>query len=281
MPPFLIFDDVRYEQWDFTFSKGAIGYSWVATLEIDAESLNDAFVTFRKKLLDSTPKIALISQCYVEFLHQPLLIQNVDKNFAYFHNIFDSDPVPLHFDDTSYKALEQLTQASVPEEFYYYWNDAINTVGSTPKMLLLFSAIEALCKKSNGKIDKAKRLQILGDELDTKFFESGNKGLRHRLVHGDYFQPTDFDKNYIELIHEKIITYFNNDIFNEELIRSGVVGPQRHFDDNKLGNRNFIAYTTDADTLIPIREAIEDFDTKEHTFKDKFDYVFDKSVADY
>ncbi|MBP7760276.1 hypothetical protein KA093_00605 [Candidatus Saccharibacteria bacterium] len=281
IPPHFTHDDVRYEQWDFTYSEGATGYSWIATLEIDADSFNDAFVVFRKKLLDATPKIAVISQCYVEFLHQPLIIQNVDKNYAYFHNIFDSDPVPLHFDDTSYKALEQLSQTTIPEEFYYYWNDAVNTVGSTPKMLLLFSAIEALCKKSNGKIDNAKRLQILGEELDTKFFENGNRGLRHRLVHGEYFQPTDFDQNYIELIHAKIVTYFNGEIFNEELIRTGVVGPQRHFDDNKLGSRNFIAYKSNTRELIGIRDVINDFDTKEHNFIDKFEYVFDKSIADY
>lgn len=271
---------VDYVHWDFTYPDGAIGNEWLATYELEIDSLDKAHKAFRAKLLDAVPKIALISQCYTEFLQQPFMIRNLDKDYAYFFNIFDSTPVSLHFDDDSLKALRKLDEVPISREFLAYWNDATNTTGASPKMLLLFSAIEALCKKKNGKLDKSKRLELLGEELDVKFFESGDRGLRHRLVHGEYFQQSDFDKNYIELIHGKIIGYFNDRILKEELITTDVVNPQRHFDDNKLQGAYFIRNVEDSSSLF-LREVLDDYDTEEHKFKGKYEYLFDVSTQDY
>lgn len=273
------FDGVTFENWYFTVGAGAVGHNWLASSEIDAENLDEAHRLFRSKLLNVVPKIALISQCYTEFLNQPFIIHNPKKEYAYFFNIFDDLPVPLHFDDESLEALTVLDK-QLSEEFLSYWNDATNTTGASPKLLLLFSAIEALCKSEGGKLDKAKRLSILGEELDTKFFESGNKGLRHRLVHGEYFQQSDFDKNYVLLIHEKVRAYINNELLGKELITTSVVNPQRHFDDNKLQGAFFVK-PTDSKTGLNLRELLEDYDINEHKFSGKFDYVFDVPTKTY
>jgi hypothetical protein len=271
-------DGIEYEPWSFNWGDGAIGYSWLASIEIEAMNLEEAHQIFRKKLLDSTPKIALISQCYTEFLFQPFIIRNIEKDHAYFFNIFDQDPVPLHFDEESLKALNMLHENIASSEFLNYWNDATNTVGVSPKMLLLFSAIEALCKKPNGNIDRAKRIKILGEELEIKFFENGNKGLRHRLVHGEYFQQDDFDKNYVLLIHQSVILYFNG-IFGESLIATDVVDPQRNFIENKLQAAFFIQSTNNSELLL--RDILEDYDTEEQTFKGAYDYVTGISIKTY
>lgn len=66
------------------------------------------------------------------------------------------------FGENDPKALNQLlSEGSIREEFYYYWHDAINAVGYTPKLLLMFSAIESLAKQVNGKKDWKKIEQIL------------------------------------------------------------------------------------------------------------------------
>ena len=272
--------DVHYEPWSFSYATGSVGHEWLASFEIEAENLEVVHSEFRKRLLNATPKIALISQCYTEFLFQPFIIRNIEKNHCYFFNIFDEDPVPLDYDNDSLDALMKLDSSNVSSEFFNYWNDATNTVGASPKLLLLFSAIEALSKDQNGRLDKAFRKELLGEELDTKFFESGNKGLRHRLVHGEYFQQNDFDQNYVLLIHQKVIDHFNNNIFKKELITRNVVGPQRHFDDNKLQGAFFIESLNDTSNLL-LREILDDYDIDTQRFKGNFDFVFDISIKDY
>jgi hypothetical protein len=277
--PSFIHDGVKYENWNFTPADGATGNEWLASSQIEAISLIDAHSIFRKKLLFAVPKIALISQCYTEFLLQPLLIHRQDKDFAYFNNILNSPAVPLHFDDKSEKALVKLMKADINPEFFYYWNDATNTTGASPKLLLLFSAIEALCKK-NGNFDKALRRSILGEVLDTKFFENGNKGLRHRLVHGDYFQQGDFDQDYTLLIHQKIVAYFNSIQFSEELITPDVTHPQRHFDDNKLQSTSFIK-RVDGKANFNLRTILNAYDTKKHRFTGIYEELFDEDFVTY
>ena len=59
---------------------------------------------------------------------------------------------------TQQKALLALLGCpQIPEEFFYYWNDAVNSTGYSSKLVLMFSAIEALVKKPDGEKDFAGR----------------------------------------------------------------------------------------------------------------------------
>jgi hypothetical protein len=62
--------------------------------------------------------------------------------------------------------------------------------------------------------------------------------VRNRLVHGEYFQPKE--KNYLELVHKKVVSYFNDLIFREKLLTEDIVNPQRHFFGNKDETAFFI-----------------------------------------
>ena len=46
-----------------------------------------------------------------------------------------------------------LVDSSIPEEFYYYWNDVVNAIGYTPKLLLMCSAIECLTRTGRRRKD--------------------------------------------------------------------------------------------------------------------------------
>lgn len=91
------------------------------------------------------------------------------------------------------KALKLLLDNSViPDEFYYYWNDATNSSGYASKLVLMFSAVEALVKiateKGRPQKDWEKLELILGPELKKDLWgteKEHRNALRHRLIHGD------------------------------------------------------------------------------------------------
>jgi hypothetical protein len=64
-------------------------------------------------------------------------------------------------------------------------------------------------------------------------------------VHGEYLSRCDVQQDYVELIHNKIIQYFNSSILNEKLLSESVIDPQRHKWANKEGYENFIRATGD------------------------------------
>jgi len=153
-----------------------------------------------------------------------------------------------------------LAYRQIPDEFFWYWNDATNSSGYSSRLLLMLSAVETLVNKpiTKGKpeMDYKKLEEILGPELKKDFWgEEGNStnALRHRLIHGRYFESDDGKKNHLELLHKKIISYFNEVIFKETLIEENVTHPQRHPFGNRDVGQSFIQPLNGAKlTLAPV-----------------------------
>lgn len=233
--------NIKFSHWDFTWRDGETQDHWLASSNVEASTVDEAYRQFSAKLAKIVPRIALISQCYVQHLDQSFLIHRTDSPVAFVKYRVEKKGVGLMFREQHLKALGLLLEHSeVPEEFYYYWNDAVNTVGYSSKLLLMLSAIEALVKvladKDKEKEGYYKKLElILGLDLKTDLF--GVKGhsdnaLRNRLVHGEYFNGGDSGKDYVDRIHKKIISYFNDVVLKEKLISHDIVRPQRHFSGN-------------------------------------------------
>lgn len=274
--PHFELDGVSYHQWKFSYGSGALGDAWVAEATIEAESGGAAIMLFHNKLIKAVPLISLISQCYMDFRHQPLLLKRLDKDFAFIDYIHDGDHVGLMFMDEHYDALQKLfSDNSIPREFYKYWNDATNTVGYSPKLLLMFSALEALIKKPNGQKDWVLLESILGAELKVKIF-APRTGLRHRLIHGEYFSPDDGGDNYVEEVYRKVMAYFNG-LLGSDVISTGTVHPMRHFFGNKMVGKFFIR-PKDPATPLRLREVVADFEANDHQVE-KYDYVFDEALT--
>ncbi len=151
--------EVCFSHWAFNFRDGWSQNYWLAKGNIEATDLQDADRKIRGKLNIIVPRIALIGQCYIDYLLQPLIIHRADTDFAFLNFVTDSESVGLMFMEKERKALRLLLKRpKIPESFYYYWNDAVNSTGYSSKLLLMFSAIEALAKngskadKKNGKI---------------------------------------------------------------------------------------------------------------------------------
>ena len=262
---------------------------WLAKVTVNASDKDGAIDCFNEKMAKRIPRIAFISQCYIEFACQPFLVKRVDKDFAFVRYVREDDAIGLMFGENEGKALKILLKnAEIPEAFYSYWNDAINSIGYSAKLLLLCAALDALGKcglcrddrqyqsKFYGKIE-----HILGPELKKDVWgtkDDPKSGLRQRLVHGDYLGQEDVERDYVELVHKKIVNYFNESIFGETLLEENVVDPQRNIFGNKKGYQNFIKSKNHE--TINLKEVLEELDQKEINGIEKYEWVDDASLVE-
>jgi len=276
-PSFSI-DLMTFSPWDATAATDVWGSQryWLASTVVEATDYREAYSMSWRRLARIGPRIALVTQAYIDVQGQPyLIVHDGGASLGYFTYMADRPGVGLMFMDDQLRALAKLLdEPTVPEEFYYYWNDAVNAVGYTAKLLLMFSAIEVLTKpqgdgeeenprRRQRRKDWSKVRQVLGDELTTAMFgtaEASWDGLRHRLTHGEYLGRQDAGMNYLERIHKQVMGYFNREILGASLIAENVISPQRHPWGGKKGGQWFIQ-TRDRRPL-SLRAAVEDFSTK-------------------
>jgi hypothetical protein len=275
--PSFVANGITFTHWDFNHSDGWLVDAWQAEATIDADDYKSAFAKFGELLTPVIPRVAFVSQCYTEARMQPILIVRDGSNVGLFSDFFASDPVGLMFMDEEKSALDKLlADKRIDDSFFFYWNDAVNTAGHTAKLLVMFSAIEALAKKPSSKKDWGLIEKVLGKELKDKIFRP-TTGLRNRLVHGDYFSPSD-SKNYVEVIHKKVMVYFNDHILGAKLLSEDVVHPQRHFFGNKMRGAGFISPKDDR-TPFNLRTVLDDANNSEDRRLDKFDWVTDDKLT--
>ncbi|MDR4461116.1 MAG: hypothetical protein MRJ67_11465 [Nitrospirales bacterium] len=287
---------IRFSNWEKGIFRGS--KFWIAKGCVTAPSLNAAIVEFYAKLKKIIPKISLISQCYIEFPFQPFLVKRTDKESAYFRYFRASEPIGLLFDDQQEKVLKIICkEEKIPEAFYFYWNDAVNTIGYSSKFLLMCAALEAVAKvglsdeermrdrKAYNRLFYPKIKEILGqdqglmeDLYGTR--ENGFSGLRQRLTHGEYFRRRDSDKDYVDLVHQKIIQYLNN-ILQEELLFENVVDPQRHIWGNKEGDEIFDGRFIKAigERTFDLKEVLSEADKNGSGDLESYEYIYDGAIT--
>lgn len=279
-PSSFVVDDVEFYHWEFNHSQGWLKDAWIASSVIESSNFREAFGELNKKLSKLIPKIALISQSYIEYISEPFIIHKIDSEEVFFRYVKDMDSIGLMFMEEHERALNiLLSKEDINEAFYYYWNDAVNTTGYSAKLLLMFSAIEALVKK-DGKKNWKLINKILGEDLVKKLFGTPtepNSGLRHRLVHGEYFNSIDNSDNYLDQIHKKVVEYFNNEIFFEELINNDVVSPQRHFFGNKEEANMFIR-PINPNIVVSLKDVLEDFSDSKLNKVRKYEGVYNQEL---
>lgn len=250
-PTLFEIDEIKFSRW------GLNSNTWLAIATIEAEDYRKAFNEFSKKLSRLIPRISLISQSYIEYFSEPFLIYKIRSDMAFFRYTKEVDPVGLMFNENEQKALKILLEnKEIPEAFYYYWNDAVNTIGYSAKLLLMFFAINVLTKQETKQLENELKDRILGIELRKKLFEQ-RKGLRHRLVHGEHLSTQDTE-DYVKRIHDKVINYFNTNIFSETLIHENIVCPQRHFFGNKQEDTFFVK-RKDKNSPFSLKTLLQDY----------------------
>lgn len=258
------FDGIQFTHWDFNFGDGWIDNAWVASGIVDAKNGIDAINYMKNKIQEIISRVSFVGQAYIEHYAQPFIVKCVDSNqsVALFYFSKERDPVPLMFQASERNIMERLmTNTLIPREFFFYWKDTMNTFGYSSKLLLMFSAIEALAKAlaSENKSSKYTEIEnIVGEKLKNEIWKS-KVGLRHRLVHGEYIQEKD-KGNYIEEIHKKVLDFFNKNILGEEKISLDVVHPQRNL---FYGNGDFwfgFIESYDTEDKFDIKKVLKDFE---------------------
>jgi hypothetical protein len=282
-PPTFTIEEITFSHWDFNFREGWSGDAWLAEATIEASNYQEAYGKFGATLNRILSRIALIAQSYIEFATEPFTVYKLGSDMIFFRYSKAVKGGGLMFMEREQKALKELlNKPEIPEAFFNYWNDAVNASGYSAKLLLMFSAIEALMKNNEGKKDWDKIRSLLGEDLTTELFgtkENPNAGLRQRLVHGEYFKNQD-EKNYLEAIHKKIISYFNEHILSEDFLHEDVVNPQRHFFGNKVGGGTFLKSNSE-EYKLELKELIEEFDKEGFGNPKKYSHFHNTSGSSY
>lgn len=238
-------DGVTFKSWEQDLREKWRAGAWLVETSIEADNLHDVYGQYGLAMSRIVPRIAFVGQAYINDRNGLIFIKREDKDFGWLKSVVTREAVSLDFMDEEKQALDLLlAEESIPDAFYHYWNDAVNTTSYTGKLLLMFGAIESLTTRDNRR---AKRSEILGEELATELYD-GNTCLRNRLAHGEYLNETD-DKNYVELVHKQVLEYFNKTILKTDILEVDIVQPQRHFDENYEGARLFIKQKSDEHPL--------------------------------
>lgn len=264
-------ETITFSQWPASLANPWEHKFWLTMCEIEAEDYVSAWRLFRRKLIRIVPRVSVACQCYIEFLGQPILITRADRDIGFIHWIREDEPVGLSFMEQERKATELLLQnVSLPEEFFYYWNDAINSMGYASKLLLMMAAVETLVKvrpeRGRPYLDFEKMVLILGTDLKEALWGvEGNSShaLRHRLVHGDYFALEDSDQDYLLLLHRRVMIFLNQEVLREDLLETVIVDPQRHFLGNRTQARAFLRPSAEVVLYLPdvMAQAVHDVDS--------------------
>lgn len=265
-------DDITFQPWSQNPREAWKAGNWLATADINATDLKSALDIYSAKMVRIIPRISFVGQAYISYHSEPLFVKRPDKSFGRFWSIIRDEPYPLDFMDDNVRTLENLLKdGAISDTFYYYWNDAVNTVGYTGKLLLMFGAIDSLAVANNRK---QKRVAILGEELANKIY-SKNSGLRHRLIHGEYITG-EAGENYVEIIHRKVMEYFNTTITKDALLALNIVQPQRHFDGNYREGAWFVKNKGD-EQILDIHSLNNDAEQHDGT-PDSFEIIWDDAL---
>lgn len=275
VPPGFEAENIKFTHWDFNWGDGWLGHYWLATSTIQAKNYKDAFEMFADRLIRITSRLSLIGQSYIAAQKEPYLIHRAGEVPAFFYYSKDIEVGGLLITEPENRALQELLKSDLANEFYYYWNDAVNTHSYTSKLLLMFAAIECLARhRDKARYKKYQFFEhVLGVDLAKDVFEDTN-GLRNRLSHGQYFSEEDGAKDYVEIIHKRVMKYFNEEVIGETLLAEDVVGPQRHFFGNKEQFVSFIKPREESiDFKYVLEDVIKDYDENSLNALKKFEII--------
>lgn len=249
-------DWIKFTHWDFNNWQWLIWHKWITRFEIDSENYVTAINTYYKKLSKIIPKISLIWQAYIDSQRWSLLVKKWNQGFLRY--IYNGNPVSLKFWKEEKNILTNLVEnKNIPESFYLYWNELLNTSWYLAKILIMWAAMDSLFPK---KERMNWRIKILWEKLAKELYENWNIWLRHRLTHWEYFSPEDFQKNYVEEVHKKVIEYFNTEVITiDDKISQGIVNPQRHLYSNYKQSWLFLEFDRD----ISLKEILPEIQNNE------------------
>lgn len=279
-------DGLEFERIESIATSANRGCGWIIKGVENSKTYQDALAVFRKKLNRTVPKVAFVSQCYMDYMQESFLIRKVNNNpedVIFLHYTTGRGAPGLMFMEGEKESYDKLSLEN--REFFWYMNDCYNAVGYTAKLLLMFAALESLAGKEikideNGDeyetYNKENMKLILGKKLFNKIYGKG--GLRHKLTHGEYVDASFSGTNYVETLHNLILEYFNKNFDTKIDI---VTNPQRHPFGVAYYKNAFIKPSTE-DIDLSLKNILQEMNKADKSNNDSMDnFVFAHSVENY
>ena len=203
--------------------------------EFEAKDYKTALDNFFEDMDKHLLKIIFVTQTSVEKKLGCVIYKKGQEDIILKYSVFGRTSVGFSKRDSCYSCFEELLENNkIPKKFYWYCSDASMINNNTGKISIMLPALELLAKSIGNKHSALE--EILGKELKCKLYgdgknrKSGKQGIRNQLVHGDYFGDSE-GVAYTE-IQNKIIEYFNKNIFKNSLIKE-IESPQRNSEQDK------------------------------------------------
>jgi hypothetical protein len=106
-------EGITFSPWKVEPSDGYWAHQyWLATSEIEEKNFQDAWRLLWNRLARIVPRVCFVSQCYIEYVTQPLLIVQKDFDTAFLRYTVEKNGVGLMFMDQEHKALDLLLNES-------------------------------------------------------------------------------------------------------------------------------------------------------------------------
>lgn len=206
-------DGFHFEAWHRDLAAGRTN-GWLATKQIEADTVEDAFRQFSERFFKLVDRIAFVGQCHTMAVLESLLITKTDDTRFLWRWAKKRKPVPLHFKEREIQSLSVLERYEENGDVFRYLGEATNTASFYPRLAMLVSALEAMApvieERGGKRADKNYiATQILRDEeLCKKLFQYGD-GIRNQILHG---RAVDMQlhggENYNEAIYQAVVEYF-------------------------------------------------------------------------
>lgn len=188
------YDDLRFEQWSFSFAKWPHWDAWIVFYEMDAENAIDALNLFLKKLSTVLPRIFFGIPVWHSFwYHEPLIISRDNFQTGFYCLRKKREWTWLTITDEILDLLKDQDFQNIPDNFFLYYSEFINSISALSWLSLWLSALEIIRPESN---EERKKLFWEGLyyklywKLD-KRYPDRKQGIRHKIHHWLY--PEEWD----------------------------------------------------------------------------------------
>ena len=205
-------EEISFSQWD-TKVRGQKETRWLATKNIEAESVNDAYQEFTKHLFPLIDLIAVAGQAHTSVDHQPFAITKENEDIFYCR-YFRPNITSLTFGEDQIKSLTALRRYKPKGDPFRALSEAIRATTGFTRLVMLAASMEGFAGEiqKNQTDMKCIKSQILKDEsLCDAIFKSG-EGVRNIILHGKPFPKTvDGNATNNGQIYDRIIEFLNDE----------------------------------------------------------------------
>lgn len=260
------YDDLKFIQWDFSFSMWAHWDAWVVYNEVLASNFADAVNAHLKKLSQVLPRVFFCVPVWHSFgFHESLLISNDEFQTGFYFMRKERKWTWLVITDEILEVLESKNFQNIPEKFFSYYSEFINSNTALGWLSLGMGALEII-----RPVSKKEQIELFWEDLRRKIYWTKPEWIRHKIHHWKYPQEWDNSEKDFEEMHRAIKTCLlriNPDIEKVYDLRAGFASIPRQ--KRVIEWHNWIYLFSENQKPLNLREIVKYDDTAFFEFQKK------------